>query len=197
MADLLSICQVAYDEVYPNATAQTAIKVEHFIEAGKSKYAFELWRISKEEKRLEGEWDIPSALLREATIEVADNVADISNLKIFRSFEGDTWIQNIGDFNPEDGCNYIRQTVNVSRMLLDDEYLGNSKPYTVIGNSIKFPKGAHDKSIPIIYASNGEDLEDQILIDDAIGEIVGIYLVQRFSNKLPADKSADSNENTV
>lgn len=195
MSDLLSICQVSYDEVYPNATAQTAIKVEHFIEAGKSKYAFELWRISKEEKRSEGEWDIPSMLLRESEIEVIENTADISNLKIFRSLQGDTWIQSLGGFDSD--CTYIRQTINVSRMLLDDEYLGNSKPYTVIGDSIKFPKGTHSKKIPIIYASNGQDLEDKVLIDDAIGEIVGIYLVQRFSNKLPADRSADSNENSA
>lgn len=194
MADLLSICQVAYDQVYPNATAQTSVKVEHFIEAGKSKYAFELWRISKEQKRSEGEWDIPSALLREANIDVVDNAADISALNIFRSFEGDTWIQSIGGI--ESDCSYIRQTINVSRMLLDDEYLGNSKPYIVVGNSIKFPRGAHNKSIPIIYASNGEDLEDEILVDDAIGEIVGIYLVQRFSAKMPEDRSADSNTNT-
>lgn len=193
MSDLLSIAQVAYDEVYPNATAQTSIKVEHFIEAGKSRYAYEMWRISKEEKRADGEWEVPSALLREANIEVADNAADISDLHIFRSLEGDTWIQSIGGLDSD--CSYIRQSINISRMLLDDEYLGNSKPYIIIGNSIKFPRGAHKETIPIIYASNGEDLEDKILIDDAIGELVGIYLVQRFSNKLPEDRTQNSNSN--
>ena len=193
MANLKSIAQVSYDQMYPNATAQTSIKVEHFIEAAKSRYAWELWRISKEEKRNEGEWDIPSSLLRKATIEIKDNAADISALKIFRGFEGDTWISSIGGFDTD--CSYTRQTVNISRMLLDDEYLGNSKPYTVIGKSIEFPRGAHRKSESIVYASNGEDLDDAIEVDDVAGELVGIYLVQRFSGKMPEDRTSNSNSN--
>lgn len=195
MADLKSIAQVNYDIIYPNATAQNAVKVEHFIEEAKSRYAWELFRISHEMKRAEGEWDIPSAILREANLTVVDNAADISSLNIFRSFEGDTWIQSIGGL--ESDCAYIRQTINISRMLLDDEYLGNSKPYTVVGNSIKFPRGANGKTIPIIYASNGSDLEDEILVDDAIGALISEYIYKKFSGKLPADRSADSNENTA
>lgn len=193
MSNLLSIAQLNYDIVYPNATAQTSIKVEHFIEEAKSRYAWEMFRISHETKRSEGEWEIPSALLRNGTIEVINNEADVSSLKIFRSFEGDTWIQALGGFDSD--CTYIRQSVNISRMLLDDEYLGNSKPYTVIGNSIKFPKGAHNKSIPIIYASNGEDLQGDIEVDDAIGALVSEYIYKKFSGRLPEDRSADSNTN--
>lgn len=192
MADLKSISQVNYDQIYPNATSQTSVKVEHLIEEAKIRYAWELFRISKETKRADGEWEIPSALWREATIEIKDNQADISELAIFRSLEGDTWIGNIGGIGSD--CNYLRLTLNLSQSF-DDEYTGNSKPYTVVGNVIKFPKGTHKSSIPIIYATNGSDLDDEIPVDDAIGALVSDYLFKKFSGKLPEDRSADSNSN--
>ena len=193
MADLLTIAQTVYDEVFPNASVQTSVKVDHVIEVAKTRYAFEMWLQSKELARLEGGWEVPSALLRDATIEVKDNEADISALNIFRSFEGDSWVQSIGEFGCE--CNYMRMSVNISKMMCDDEYLGNSKPYIVVGKKIKFPKGAHAKQLPIIYASNGEDLEDEIEVDDAIGALVSDYLWKRFTNRLPEDRSNDSNSN--
>ena len=193
MSNLKEIAQVNYDQIYPNATAQTSVKVEHFISEALTRYAWEMFRISKEVKRSEGEWEIPSALLRRANIDVVDNVADISSLNIFRSFEGDSWISNIGGLDGE--CSYIRQTVNIASMLLDDEFLGNSKPYTVIGNSIEFPKGSHKKTIPIIYASNGSDLDDEIEVDDAIGALVSEYIYKKFSGKFPEDRTQDSNSN--
>jgi hypothetical protein len=192
--DLNSIAQVNYDQLYPNATEQTSIKVEHFIEEAKSRYAWEMFRISKETKRAEGEWEIPSALFRQSNLSVVDNEADISDLKIFRSFDGDIWVGNLGGLGSD--CNYIRQSVNQSQMLLDDEYIGNGHPYTIIGKKILFPRGTHKKTIPIIYASNGEDLDGKIEVDDAIGALVSDYIYKKFSGKLPEDRSADSNTNT-
>lgn len=193
MSNLKEIAQVNYDQIYPNATAETSIKVDHFISEGKNRYAWELFRISKEEKRSEGEWEIPSVLWREADVEVVNDKADISMLNIFRSFEGDTWIGNIGGIGCE--CNYLRQSVNLGQILCDEDYWGNDKPYYVIGQSIKFPVGAHKSTLPITYASNGEDLEDEIEIDDAIGALVSEYLYKKFSGKLPEDRTADSNSN--
>lgn len=194
MANLKEISAVAYEQVYPNANIQTPIKVEHFIEVAKSKYAYEMWRLSKELKRSEGEWEIPSSLLRQGEIEVKENVADISNLNVFRTSDGETWIINIGGINCD--CSYLKQTPNLAQILCDDDYLGNGKPYIPIGNNISFPKGSHKSKLPIIYASNGDDLNDEIPIDDTTAELVSIYLVQRFSNKLPADETANDNANT-
>lgn len=191
--DLQSIAQVVYDQIYGNNTAQNAIKVEHFIEVAKSRYAYEMWLQSKTLGRAEGEWEIPSAILRDGEIEVKDNEADISALNIFRSFEGDLWIQNIGGLDCE--CDYIKQSVNLNQMLCDDEYLQGKWPFVVVGKKIKFPKGSHSKTLPIIYASNGTDIENEIEVDDAIGDLVGDYLFKRFSGKLPVDRTNDSNEN--
>lgn len=194
MTNLKEIAAVAYEQVYPNPTIQTPIKVEHFIEAAKYKLAYELWRLSKELKRSEGEWEIPTSLLRQGDIEVKENVADISGLSVFRTSDGETWISNIGGINCE--CSYLKQTVNLAQIICDDDYLGNGKPYVIIGDKISFPKGSHKATLPIIYASNGEDLNGEIPIDDTTAELVSIYLVQRFSNKLPVDETANDNANT-
>lgn len=192
MADLKSIAQVNYDQIYPNATSQTSVKVEHLIEEAKTRYAWELFKIGKETKRADGEWEIPSDLWREANIEVEDNEADLSGLNIFRSFEGDSWVGNIGGLGSD--CKYMRLTLNLSQAF-DDEYLGNSRSYIVVGEKIKFPQGAHKSPLPIIYATNGGDLDEEIQVDDAVGALVSDYLFKKFSGKLPEDRSADSNTN--
>lgn len=191
--NLLSIAQVNYDLVYPNATAETSVKVEHMIEDAKMRYAWELFRTSKEEKRADGWWEIPSVLWREADIEVVDNKADISSLHIFRSFEGDTWLGMIGGEGC--GCSYTRQSVNISQMLCEEDYWGNSKPYYVVGKTIRFPGGAHKDTLPIVYASDGTDLNDEIDIDEGIGALVSEYLYKKYSGKFAEDRTADSNTN--
>lgn len=193
MADLYSIAQVVYDQAFPNATVQTAVKFEHVMEEAKLRYAVELWLQSKIQRNTEGEWEIPSALWREGEIEVKDGQADISSLQIFRSNEGDIWFGKLGGFDCD--CEYMRMSLNQSKMLCDDEYIGNSKPVIVIGKTLKFPKGAHADKIPIIYASNGNDLEDELEVDDTIGGLVSDYLWKRFTNKIPVDRTNNSNEN--
>jgi hypothetical protein len=193
MASLFEICQQVYDSVYPNASIQTSVKVDHLIVESKVRYAYEMWLQSKISAREDGGWEVPSVLLQDATIEVKDNEADISALNIFRSFEGDVWIQSIGGMDCE--CSYMKQSVNISKMLCDDEYLGNSKPYIIVGKKIKFPKGTHEKSLPIVYASNGEGIDGDIEVDDAIGALVSDYLWKRFTNRLPEDRTQNSNSN--
>lgn len=191
--DLNQIAQIAYDQVYPNAEQATSVKVEHFIETAKTRYAYEMFLLSKELKRADGEWNIPDTLLREDTLTIENNEADISALKIFKSFEGGLWIAKLGDFSCD--CGYTKHTVNLSNILCDDEYHGNSKPYVPIGKKIKFPFGSHGKTVPIIYASSGEDVEGEIEVDDAIADRVGDYLWKRFTGKLPEDRTVNSNAN--
>ncbi len=193
MASLNEICQAVYDEVFPNASVQTSVKREHIIVQAKARYALEMWIRSKDSARNDGGWEVPSELLRDTDIEVKNNEADISALNIFRSLEGDTWIQSIGGLNCE--CSYIKYSVNLSMILCDDEYIGNSRTYVVVGKKIKFPKGTHAKSIPIIYASNGDDVDGDIDIDDSLAGLVSDYLWKRFTNRLPEDRTVNSNGN--
>lgn len=192
MANLLSIAELSWRQVFPDPTAQTQTKKAEFIATAKLEYAWNMWRISKEQKRTEGEWEIPSALLRRGTITVVDDSASLFDLKIFRSFDGDTWIVKLGD----NDCKYIRQSLNESQMLSDEDYWGNSLPYIVIGLNIEFPMGARRKTIPIVYATNGEDLEDNIEVDDAIGGLIRNRLVEIYSTKQPVDITTNNNPNT-
>jgi len=193
LADLLSIAQVCYDQLFPNGETNTALKVEHFIEAAKTRYAFEMFILSKEMKRSEGGWDIPDNLLRQETITIKDNEADISALKVFKSPDGGYWISQLGDLGCE--CGYTKHSINMSNILCDDEYHGNSKPYVIIGKKIKFPFGAHGSTAPIVFASNGEDVDGEIEVDDALGDRVSEYLYKKFSGRLPEDRTINSNSN--
>lgn len=192
MANLLSIAELSWRQVFPDPTAQTQTKKAEFIATAKLEYAWNMWRISKEQKRTEGEWEIPSALLRRGTITVVNDSASLAELKIFRSFDGDTWIGRLGD----NDCKYIRQSLNESKMLSDEDDWGNSLPYIVIGMNIEFPIGARRLTIPIVYATNGEDLEDNIEVDDAIGGLIRNRLVEIYSAKQPVDKTTNNNPNT-
>lgn len=193
MTNLKSIAQVNYDQLYPSATWQASVKVEHFIEEAKVRYAWEMWRLSKEIKRVEGEWEIPSVLWRNGELEVNENIADISGFQIFRSLDGDTWLGNLGGIGSD--CEYVRMSVNTAATHLDDEYIGNSKPYVVAGSKIHFPKGVFKSKIPFIYASNGNDLDDSIEVDDAMAALVSDYLFKKFSGKMPEDKTENDNSN--
>ena len=103
-------------------------------------------------------------------------------------------IYRLGRFGNDD-CKYIKQTINLANIIDSEEYCGNSKPYVIIGKKIKFPLGAHHDTESLIYASSGEDLDDSFEVDDAIGDRVGDYLFKRFSNKLPEDRTDNSNSN--
>jgi len=193
MASLKEIAAIAYDQVYPNADQNAAIQVEHFIQTALTRYAFELFLTSKELKRVDGEWEIPDVLLREATLNIENNEADLSGLKIFTSFDGGKWISMVGDFGCD--CGYIKHSVNLANILCNDEYDGNKKTYVPIGRKLKFPKGVHGNTVPIIYASSGEDVDGDIEVDDAIGDRVGEYLWKRFSGRIPEDRTQNSNTN--
>jgi hypothetical protein len=192
VANLKAISQVAYDQVFPNASPQAAIKVEHFIEVAKTRYAFEMFLLSKQAKATEGEWEIPSSLWREAQVEIVDNRADISGLKIFRSLDGETWLANIGGISGD--CHYMKLTANLAQLFSEDDF-GNAKPFYVLGKSIIFPLGTHAKKLPIVYASSGEDINDAIEVDEVLGDLVSDYLWKRFSGRIPEDKTQNSNSN--
>lgn len=187
MSDLKTIAQIAYDRLFPNANAQTPQKIEHFIEKAKIELAYQMWLISKQEKAADGEWEVPSTLLRIADLDIVDGQADLSGVAIFRSLQNGTWIQSIGG----NGCNYQRRSANLNQILTDDDYDGNDKPYFEISDKLVFPKGAHGKTVQIIYASNGEDLDENIRVDDAIGGLLLNSLVQFYGQPVPIKKTED------
>lgn len=181
MASLNSIAEQAYHLVYPQPDDETALPKELFEEASRTEYAWQVQLMYWKSKRDEGEYDLPSHLLREAELEVKGNQIDLCNLNVFRSFSSDIWLQQVGNVSD---CQYIRHTVNLSNLLTDEESRGNQyKTYIPLGDKLKFPDGVYKSPVTIIYISRGDDLDGDLIVDDVIGNIVLDRLVERFSGK--------------
>lgn len=194
MANLKSICELAWLQLFPRPGDESAVDREDFVATGRTVYAFELWRRLKEDKREYGNCDIPSYLLSEAELEVVDNEMDISSLPIMRSIDEELWLQGIGGINCE--CLYVKSTLNNSKLLCDDDSLPDeAKTFYPHGKKIKFPKGVHKSPLKIDYANNGEDIDDEIEVDDSIGAIVRVRLIEIYSKLGVEDKNNDSNSN--
>ena len=196
MANLLSIAELAFNQLFPRPGDEEAVDKQDFVATAKSEYAFQLWRKIKEDKLLYGECDIPSYLLSEKELPVVDNYMDISGLKIMRSIDQELWLQNIGGIGCE--CNYVKSSLNQSKLMCDDDSLADdSKTYYPLGQKIIFPKGVHKDTLSITYANNGEEIDGRIEVDDAIGGIVRTRLIEIYGGKTGAeDKKNDSDSNS-
>lgn len=193
MANLLEIAELAWDQMFPKPSVEAKINFEEFVATAKSEYAYQTLLAYWNEKQREGEMAVPGFLLAEIEKKVEDNEIDISDLNVFRSLPQEVWLQNIGGINCT--CKYIKSTVNNSQLMADDDSLGdNARTYYVLGNKIKFPNGAHKKSLPIIYANMGENVDGRIEVDDAIGSLVRTKLIEIYGGKIAKeDKTENSN----
>lgn len=196
MANLLSIAEQAWGQLFPRPTDEEAVDREDFVATAKAEYAFQLWKKIKEDKLLYGDCDIPSYLLSEKELDVVDNEIDISELKIMRSIDQELWLQGVGGIDCE--CQYIKSTLNHTKLLCGDDSLpDDAKPFYPFGKKIKFPKGAHNSKLTIQYANQGEEIDDNIEVDDAIGGIVRTRLLEIYGGKIgTADTKNDSDPNS-
>lgn len=196
MANLKEIAELAWGQLFPNPGDENAVDREDFIETAKTRYAYEMWRKIKEDKREYGECDIPSHLLEEAELSVADNEMDLSTLEIMRGIDEELWLQDVGGISCE--CTYIKSSVNKWKLLCDDDSLpDDARVYYPLGKKLVFPLGAHANSVKIVYAKRGEDVDDVIEVDDVIGDIVRRGLIDTYGGKVGAeDKKNDSNSNS-
>jgi hypothetical protein len=193
MANLLSIAEQAWRQLNPNPTDETATKVEEYIATAKNEYSYQFWLKMKAEKREEGRFDVPGYLMSEKEVEVVDGEMDISGLNALFTLENDLWIQNIGGFACE--CPYVRTTVNLMNALCDDDSLpSNARRYYVIRGKIKFPDGVHKTTLPIIFANNGENVDERIEVEESLAGIIRRTLIDIYSGKTGSeDKTNDSN----
>ncbi len=196
MANLKSIAELAWNQLFPNPGDETAVDREDFVETAKTEYAYQMWKRIKEDKAQYGESDIPSYLLTSKTLPVVDKKVDLTGLSIMRSIDQELWLQDVGGMNCE--CQYIKSTLNHTKLLCDDDSLPeDAKTFYPKGKEIVFPKGTHADEIEITFANNGEDIDDFIEVDDAIGGIVRERLIILYGNKIGAeDEKDDSNSNT-
>lgn len=193
MANLRSIAELAFRQMFPNPSDETKLKKADFIATAKSEYAYQMLLFYWNERQREGYWNIPSYLLTEVEKDVVNNEIDISDLKMLFSLPQQIWLQNVGGINCD--CKYVKSDVNTTQLLCDDDSLGDdARTYYVIGKKIRFPQGVHKDKLPIIYANNGSSIDDSIEVDDAIAGMVRRSLIEIYSNKIgQEDKKNDSN----
>lgn len=193
MANLLSIAEQAWRQLFPGPSDEVKVKKEEVIATAKTEYAYQLWVKLMVDKREEGIMEVPSYLYSEAELEIKDNVMDISSLKIMRSIPWETWLAQIGELDCE--CKYVKSTLNLSQVLCDDDSLPDSaKTYYVVGKKIKFPKGVHKTPLPIVYANSGENIDGNIEVEDSLAGIVRRTLIEIYGGKIGVtDKTNNSN----
>jgi hypothetical protein len=193
MANLNTIAELTWRQLFPNPTDEVKVKKEQFMEDAKTEYALQMWLRILEERRNEGHVEVPSYLLSEDELPVENGVMDISELKIMRGLPWETWLQNVGGVSCK--CRYIKSTLNDSQLMCDDDSLNDGdKTYYVVGKKIKFPQGVHATPLPIIYANNGENVDGDTEVDDSIAGLVRRALVELYGGKVgAADKTNNSN----
>ena len=194
MANLKSISELAFRQLFPNPSDETRLKKEEFFATAKTEYAAAMWIQAKEEGRENGEYPVPSYLLSESEeLDVVGNAIDTTSLKVLKGLPNEMWLQNVGGIGCD--CQYIKSNINLSQLLCDDDSLPDgSKTYYVLGRKIKFPKGTHKTKLAIIYANNGEGIDGSVDVDDNVASIVRRRLLEIYAGKVgEEDKTNNTN----
>lgn len=193
MANLNSIAELFWRQMYPNPTDEVSISLEEIIETAKGEYSYQYLLLYWKEKREEGSFNMPANLATEKEFDVINNEIDISALEIMSRLPYDQWLVNIGGLTCE--CKYIKSNINQAQLLCNDDSMPDDyKPYLIIGNRIKFPKGTHANKITMIYANNGLGTDGNVEIADELAALVRRGLVEIYLGKInKEDKTNNSN----
>lgn len=195
MADLKSIAQLAYDQLFPNPTDEEKVSRIDFLETAKSEYSYQFLLWYWREKGTEGVFNMPGNLSTEFELDVVNNEIDISGLDIMSRLPNDLWLQNVGGLTTD--CNYIKSNINQTQLLKEDDSLPDDyKTYLIVGKKIKFPLGTHKTPISIIVANSGKEVDDSIEVDDAIAGIIRRSLIEIYGGRVGVEnKTNDTNGN--
>ncbi len=195
MATLQSISEESWRQIFPNPSDENAVSLEEFIATSKTEFAYQSLLMSWKIKQQDGEWEIPSYLLTEVEKDVNNDEIDISDLKVFRAFPQEMWLQQVGS---NCDCKYIKSSLNKTQLLCDDDSLADTdKTYYPIGKKIKFPKGTHSNKLNIVYANMGEGLNGLMEVDDALGGIVRTRLIEIYAGKTGTEDKTNNTNSTA
>lgn len=170
MPSIQSVAELYWRALYPNPGDEVKIRKEQVIADAKNEYAYQVWLISKADKREHGEFEVPSNLLREAEIEVLGKSADISGLSIIRGLDFDMWFQGIK--SDDCLCTYVKTSHNHYKALCDDDSIGSKRRVYPLGKKLMFPDGAHQKKLTLVYVSGGENIDGLIEIDEKMAGVI-------------------------
>ncbi len=192
--NLYAISELVWRQVTTD-NDESKLTLEEVDLAVKLEYGWQMLQMNWRERRENGEYFIPSYLSREDDLNIKDNEASIKDLKILKALPSEMWLQQVG---VGCSCDYVKTTINQAQLMCDDESLPDgTRTYYVVGEKIKFPKGAHADIVPIIYASDGSDLDSLVVsVDEAIGALVRERVLASYLGKItPEDVTNNSNSN--
>lgn len=191
MADLKTIAQLAYDQLFPNPTDEEKVSRIDFLESAKLEYSYQFLLWFWKEKGTEGVFNMPGELATEEDFNVVNNEIDISELDIMSRLPNDQWLCNVGGLVCD--CKYVKSNINQTQLLCDDDSLPETwYPYLIIGKKIKFPKGVHKTPLSIIYANSGRQIYDSIEVDTALGKLVKDALISNYGGKVGTEDKANN-----
>lgn len=192
MSNLKEIAELSHSQIFPKSGGKAPIDVQEFIRTSINEWAYLTWLAFLNEKNLEGYAEAPSYLLAETDIDIVNNEMDISILKTFKSIPQDQWLVNIGGMNCE--CKYVKSTANLTQLLCSDDSLpDDTKTYYITGKKIKFPQGTHKNTLPILYASMGDDSHKNVEVDEAIGSQIRDKLNAMYLGRVPPTDVTNNN----
>ena len=88
--------------------------------------------------------------------------------------------------------------MNLSKILCDDDSLPDDAfTFYPQGKKIIFPKGTHTTPLSIVYANNGEEIDDTIEVDDAIGGIVRRSLIEIYGGKIGKEDTQNDSDSNI
>lgn len=195
---IFEVAELAHRQMFPSSGDDTVVLLAEVKRTAVSEYAYQMLLRAYQEKREEGVYEIPSYLLSEVEKPVIYGKVDISDLKFFKSITGDNWIVGITPIDKTCDCRMIKSTYSRRRILCDDDSMDDSSfPYYVLSDKVIFPKKPPVKSVSIVYANTGQDVDGNMEIDDAIAALVrrglmDIYLGKTGKNDETINDNSDN-----
>ncbi len=192
--NLNEVAELSFNQLFPKSGGENSIDKVEFQRTAFAEFAYFTLMASYNERASEGYFEPPSYLLAEKELDVVDNEMDISSIKPFRSLPQDVWLVKVG--NDVCTCKYIKTTANLNQLLCDDDSLDDAdKTYYLVGKKIKFPKGTHKNTLPIMYASM-DSVNGYIEVSEDIASLVRKSLNEIYLGKVaPVDVTNNSNAN--
>lgn len=189
------VAEIVYLRVNPKGGADAPNLKGEYIAAAKLMFAKRMYFLSKEQRREDGEFIVPSYLIARQPIKVLNgSSSDWSELKVMKGMGGDNWLMSLDSEKTDCPPEYAKFSINTYKTVTDGQ-MGNLIPYYPLGKQIIFPKGTEDKNVFVTYVSDGSAMSgDTEIPDDVAGDLI-LDLYNFYTDKSPEDKSNNNNPN--
>jgi len=190
MVKLFSIAETVWRQIHPQPGDETSVLLAEVIASAKVEYAGVI-AINAYQLRAENEFEVPSEIIGVKKIDIQDNVADLSNLKIVRGLPNDLWFISLTG----EKCGYVKTTAS-GHLLSNPQDIQPKKFVYAVGERLIFPDGTQDKNATLVYADAGTDFND-IPIPENLGMLVRQRLEQIYLGKVGREDLTNNSSSDV